>query len=137
MKKGTFTIIVLAVTCLSFVIAGTLIAADLTDEIVIEHDSYKKDKKGPVKLSHKKHVEEYKAACDACHHEYEDGKNVWTEKDPVKKCIECHDSAESKDKVKKLQIAFHKNCKSCHKEANKDGKEAPEKKCNDCHEKKS
>lgn len=138
MKKGILTIIVLAITCLSFVVAGTLIAADLPDEVVIEGDAYKKDKKGPVKLTHKKHSTDYKAACDDCHHDYKDGKNVWTATDPVAKCVECHDPEKSVDKVKKLQTAFHNNCKSCHKQVNKkEGKTAPEKKCNDCHEKKS
>ena len=137
MNKGILTKIILALTCLLFMVAGTLIAADLPDDIMIDGDTYKKDKRGPVKLSHKKHSVDYKAACDDCHHEYKDGKNVWTATDPVKKCTECHDPAKSEGKVKKLQTAFHNNCKGCHKEANKEGKEAPAKKCNDCHEKKS
>ena len=137
MTKRVLTLIILAITCLSFAVAGTLIAADLPDEVIIEGDSYAKDKKGPVKLSHKKHSVEYKVACDDCHHDYQDGKNVWTAEAPVKDCVECHDPAESVGNVKKLQTAYHNNCKKCHKQVNKEGKEAPAKKCNDCHEKKS
>ena len=135
MKKGLLTFIVLAMTVLLFAAVGVLTAADVPEEIIIEGDSYKKDIKGPVKLSHQKHFAEYGAACDECHHEYQDGKNVWTASDPVKKCSECHDYEEHKGEVKKRQTAFHNNCKDCHKDAKKLGKEAPTTKCNDCHEK--
>ena len=92
-------------------------------------------RKGPVKLTHKKHSADYKVACADCHHEYKDGKNVWKEGDPVKKCSACHDANEKKDKADKLQNAYHKNCKDCHKKAVEEGKvkDAPFKKCNDCH----
>jgi hypothetical protein len=135
MKKGLLTLIVLGMTGLSFIATGALIAADIPDEIIIKGDSYKKDTKGPVKFSHKKHSTEYKAACDECHHDYKDGKNVWTAMDPVKKCSECHDYEESKGEMKKRQTAFHNNCKTCHKQAKKGGKEAPDTKCDDCHQK--
>jgi len=37
----------------------------------------------------------------------------------------------------KLQNAYHKNCKTCHKTLAKEGKKSgPFKKCNKCHEKK-
>lgn len=136
MKKSILILIVLAITGISFIAVNTLIAADLPDEIVIEGDSYKKDKKGPVKLSHLKHSVDYKVACDDCHHDYQDGKNVWTATDDVKKCSECHDYNAHQGNVKKLQTSYHNNCKNCHKEANKEGKEAPAKKCNGCHAKK-
>jgi hypothetical protein len=122
-----------------FLTVGALIAADVPDEIVIENKGYEKDKKGPTKLSHKKHHEVYKAACTDCHHEFKDGKNVWKEGDPVQKCIACHDPLEKKGKVMKLQNAYHRNCKNCHKAYIKDHPEskAPYKKCTGCHEKKS
>jgi hypothetical protein len=128
-------------TGLVFFSVGTLIAAEqvVPDEVTIENTGYKKDKKRPVKLGHKKHSTDKKygpVKCVDCHHEYTDGKNVWKEGDPVKKCAECHDPKKNtkKDgaKVMKLQNAYHRNCKNCHKKE----KKGPFKKCNECHVKK-
>jgi hypothetical protein len=116
---------------------GVLTAADVPDDVTIENEGYKKDKKGSVHLSHKKHGSEYGAVCTDCHHDYKDGKNTWKEGDPVKKCIDCHDPNKSVGEKKKLQLAFHDDCKECHKEAKKAGKDnGPTTKCNDCHAKK-
>jgi len=103
------------------------------DEIIIENQGYENDRKKPVKLRHKKHSEEYEIACDSCHHVYQEGRNVWKEGDSVEKCAVCHDPAEDQDKIIKLQSAFHKNCRDCHKEVTQEGREAPYKKCTDCH----
>jgi len=123
---------------LVFFSVGTLIAAEqvVPDKLEIENKGYKKDKKRPVLFSHKKHSTEYKVACADCHHVYKDGKNVWKEGDHVDKCSKCHDlnksTEENGEKVMKLQNAFHRNCKNCHKEK----KKGPFKKCNECHVKK-
>ena len=103
------------------------------DEIIIENQGYENDKKKPVRLSHKKHAEEYGIACDSCHHVYQEGENVWKQGDPVAKCVACHDPVEDQDNVIRLQSAFHNNCRNCHKEISQEGKEAPYKKCTDCH----
>ena len=95
------------------------------------NEVYKSDKKGPVELSHAKHVKEYEAVCTDCHHEYKDGVNVWKEGDAVKKCVSCHDPEKTQDKAAKAQMAYHNNCKDCHKNSGKDT--APSSKCNDCH----
>jgi len=102
-------------------------------EIIIENQGYENDRKKPVKLSHKKHSEEYEIVCDSCHHVYQEGRNVWKEGDSVEKCSVCHDPAEDQDNVIKLQSAFHNNCRNCHKEISQEGREAPYKKCTDCH----
>ena len=141
MKKRFLGVLTIILTGLLFLCVGALTAADKTDspdEVTIQNKGYKSDKKGPVKLTHKKHNEEYKVACNECHHEYKDGKNVWKEGQPVKKCGECHNPKKKEGKTKKLQIAYHKNCKNCHKDLVKQKKsdKAPFKKCNDCHEKK-
>ena len=56
-----------------------------------------------MKLTHKKHAADYKVKCADCHHEYKDGKNVWKDTDPVKKCSVCHDPEEKKGTADKLQ----------------------------------
>ena len=140
MNKKLLTLVTVVFTGLLFLTVGALIAADVPvpDEVTIENKGYKKDKKGPVKLTHKKHSEEYKVACADCHHDYKDGKNVWKDTDPVKKCSECHNPLKKEGKVKKLQNAYHRNCKNCHKAYIKDhpDSKAPYKKCTKCHQKK-
>jgi hypothetical protein len=141
MKKGIWSLGFVVLIALMFFTVGALMAGDKTtapDEVTIENTGYKSDKKPPVELHHKKHHEVYKVACTECHHEYKDGKNVWKQGEPVKKCAECHDPKKKKGKVLKLNLAYHKNCKNCHKKVvEKDStKKAPFKKCNDCHKKK-
>lgn len=136
MKKSILTLMIVLISGILFVGVG-VVAAGAPPVFPIENDGYKKDKKGPVSLSHKKHAKEYGLACADCHHVYEDGKNVYKEGDPVQKCSECHDFKKKQGKAMKLQNAYHRNCKDCHKAANKEGKKAPFKKCNDCHAKKA
>jgi hypothetical protein len=132
MNKTRLRLIMAVVfTCSIFLAVGILTAADAPDVIMIEN-KYKSDKKPAVKLTHKKHNVDYKVKCDECHHVYKDGKNTWKEGDPVQKCVACHDPEEKKGNADKLQLSFHKNCQTCHKELK--GKEAPWKKCNDCHQ---
>jgi hypothetical protein len=138
MDKKLLTLLTVVVAGFLFLSVGALTATDVPDEIMLENEGYAKDIKGPVKLTHKKHSEDYKVACTDCHHVFKDGKNVWKEGDPVQKCSECHDPKGKDPKVLKLQNAYHKNCKDCHKALQKEGKPTgPFRKCNDCHEKKS
>ncbi len=142
MSKKFATVLVGVFTAAVFLTGGILTSQGtetqtVPDEVIIEN-SYEKDKKGPVTLTHKKHTE-YKVkdkliACAECHHVYEDGKNVWKEGVHVDKCSHCHKENAEKGEPMKLQNAFHKNCKDCHKELGTD--KAPFKKCNDCHAKK-
>jgi len=145
MKKHVISIIFVALIGLVFIAVGTLTAtekrSDAPDEIMLKSKGYKKENYGPIHFSHAKHQNEYKnpekknIACSECHHDYDKkGKNIWKDTDPVKKCGECHDPKKSDGKKKKLQLAFHNNCKDCHKDAVKAGitKEAPYKKCADC-----
>jgi class III cytochrome C family protein len=137
MKRKFLSLLLVVFTGLLFLTVGALTAADVPDEVNIENQGYKSNKKGPVKLSHKKHSADYKIACADCHHDYKDGKNVWKEGDPVKKCGDCHDPKKKQGKTMKLKNAYHKNCKNCHKDLGKAGKPTgPFKKCNDCHAKK-
>ena len=103
--------------------------------IAIYNQSFREHKKVPVILSHKKHFTEHNILCTECHHDYKDGKNVWVKTDPVKSCDTCHDPEQDKEEVKKLQTAYHTNCKNCHKELVESGKseDAPYKSCSGCH----
>ena len=137
MRKRILFLGVVIISVAMFAGAGILIATDVPDELSIADKAFPKFKKGPVKLTHKKHVADYKLACTECHHVYKEGKNVLKKGDPIQKCSACHDPKKSEGKVKKLMLAFHKNCQGCHKELQKAGKDTgPTKKCNDCHAKK-
>lgn len=144
MKRGIWSLGFVVLIAFMFFTVGALKAGDKTtppDEVIIQNEGYKKDKKPPVKMSHKKHTEEYKVACTECHHEYKDKKNVWKKGEPVKKCAECHSPLKTVKKegtkIYKLNLAYHKNCKNCHKKVvEKDSnKKAPFKKCSNCHKK--
>lgn len=143
MKNRKLTILATISSCLLFMLAGTLTVAKeeqpVPDKIILEGEGYKSDRKGPVDFSHLSHIEDYEVSCKECHHLYKDGKNVWEEGDPVKKCSSCHSPLESKGNVKKLSIAFHENCKTCHKKAVAEGisEDAPYKSCYHCHERES
>lgn len=110
---------------------------EIPEEIVINNKGYKTNRKGPVSFAHLDHAENYDVACNECHHEYEDGKNMWEEGDYVNQCVECHDANESDDEVKNLRLSFHKNCKTCHKKAAEEGisEDAPYRTCRGCHKK--
>ena len=105
----------------------------LPSEIRLQSPLWDNHTRGAVTLTHEKHVEEYKIACDSCHHVYQEGKNIWKQGDSVKKCVSCHDPIEAQGNVIKLQSAFHKNCRDCHREMSQEGREAPYRKCTDCH----
>ncbi len=109
-------------------------ASEIIDEIIIDNKGYAQDKKGPVKFSHGRHFKEYNVECAQCHHQYENGKNVWKPGDIVKKCVVCHNQIEEQGGILKLDRAYHDNCRSCHSEVSKEGKEAPYRKCSSCHE---
>ena len=137
MKKRILLLGAVILSIVLFTGVGILIATDCPGEISIKSDAFTKYKKGAVKFSHTKHHADYKIACTECHHVYKDGKNVFKEGDPVQKCSECHDALKSQGKVKKLMLAYHKNCQGCHKQLAKAGKKTgPTRKCNSCHEKK-
>jgi hypothetical protein len=125
--------------CLSSVPVASLKAAEtqeVPDEIFIENNVYRPDRKGFVQFSHLEHAEGYVESCEACHHEYKDGQNIWHEGQPVKKCVTCHDPSKRQGNARKLNIAFHKNCKGCHRKlAREGGTEAPYRQCTDCHAK--
>ena len=107
------------------------------DTIVIDNDVYEKDRKGPVIFPHKKHARDYKILCWECHHEYDDGDNIYSPWDTTLACSDCHDPDEKMDTVVKLQTAYHLSCKKCHEERKIYGDEPfAYRKCNRCHENK-
>ena len=129
-----------------FMAAGLYAGSTVQDVIKMENDY--PHKKGIVTLTHKKHVEEYKATCGECHHDDKAQPLDLKEGDNVQKCIECHSKPGERPKGKgapklskseKLQYhaeAMHANCKGCHKAYNKKNKtKAAPTTCTKCHPK--
>jgi len=107
-----------------------VVAADqqAPDTITIKDSLWTAHTKAPVTFTHKKHAEEYKIACDECHHKYENGKNVWKQGNPVQKCDACHNEPTIEGEKKlppdqqklNLKLAFHGNCQGCHQKLKKE-----------------
>ncbi len=118
------------------------VAARDTEEyenyMLIQNDAYPNRKLGPVKFTHDTHWEDYGIYCEDCHHDYVDGENVWTEDDEARPCISCHKPDKPQGTVYKLATAYHKSCRTCHRDMNDGGEEeyAPFK-CYSCHERKT
>ena len=132
MGKRFVTVLAVVGLMVSVALMGLSGAAEqkAPDVIDLQSSLWKEHTKGPVNFHHKKHSEEYKVACDSCHHVYKDGKNTYKEGDKVQKCQECHNEPTitgekklSPDKQKlNLKLAFHENCQGCHKEMKKKDK---------------
>ena len=102
---------------------------NIPEEIMIFNKGYRRKVHGPVRFTHLAHIEDYGIECTECHHTYRNGKNVWKEGDPVKKCIACHSPVKKQGKnVPRLVFAYHFKCKNCHRE-----NESGPIKCKDCH----
>ena len=132
MKKKIFFSLGSAV--LFFFLAAALNAGTtVSDVIKMENKAYSEHKRSIVEFSHKKHAEEYGAACGDCHHD-DKGKPLTDLKagDSVQSCIECHKTPGEKPKGKdapkltktqELEYhaeAVHENCRECHKKFNKE-----------------
>lgn len=125
--------ILVASAFITFIGVNYLLASDeqeMPGIIVLDQEMCDKNSQGPVEFSHLSHAEDYELSCGECHHDYMDSKNTWKKGDWVNKCVECHDPCKSDGNVKKLKMAFHKNCIGCHRKINND---APFRKCKDCH----
>jgi hypothetical protein len=106
------------------------------DVIVLDKDDFAKRRKGPVRFEHMKHARDYNISCWDCHHEYEDGKNVWSPWETTLQCADCHDPETKEGNIVKLQTAFHLCCKTCHEKRKIFGDNPlAYRKCNTCHEK--
>ncbi|MFO7987789.1 MAG: cytochrome c3 family protein [Desulfatiglandaceae bacterium] len=88
----------------------------------INYEGYPRNFKGPVPFSHQAHKS---VMCMKCHHT---GDYI--------QCGECH-MMETEDEVVKLNWAFHRSCRGCHKELAEENPEskAPDRKCSGCHAK--
>jgi cytochrome c553 len=143
-------LLVMSVVAIATLFLSSSVFAAAADVIKMQTKGYEKHEKGIVEFTHKKHVEEYKAACGDCHHDAK-GKPLANLKpnDKVQSCVECHKKPGEKPKGKdapKLSKkesleyhaeALHENCQGCHKAFNtKNNSKAAPTTCVKCHPKK-
>ncbi len=145
MKKNLLIIAIVAMASL-FLAAGIYAGTAFVDNIKMENKIYSAHTKGIVDFSHKKHTEDYKAACGECHHDASNKPLALKAGDNVQGCAECHPkpglAPKGKDApqlsaAEKMQYhaeALHGNCIDCHKKYNteKGVKNAPTA-CTKCH----
>ena len=128
-------------------VAGTMIYAQDTNdppeipgEIIINNPGYPKDTKGAVTFPHRDHSQKYnfKYSCHTCHHVFQDGKNIWTDQDPVQGCAECHRYDTEEGQARPLLKAYHGNCRECHLALiyQDMARGVPYSKCEGCHQEK-
>jgi hypothetical protein len=139
--KGWLRLTFIMIFCVFVSISGSALVSKADeiegDLITIDNGDYKKDRKGPVRLTHRKHALDYKVPCWDCHHDFKEGgaQNIWSPWGEIKMCMDCHDPLKKQGKAVNLQKAYHLNCKGCHLTLEKQDKKAgPSKKCAGCHE---
>jgi hypothetical protein len=111
--------------------------SEIPVEIVINNQGYPQDKRAPVRFPHQDHAKSARTdfSCDMCHHDYQNGKNIWTKQDPVKRCAECHPYEKKEGQPRSLRFAYHANCRGCHMSLiyQNIARGMPAQKCEDCH----
>ena len=137
---GFSKIWLIVILCVSIGIIFTLKAGVTEmhefDVIILDKNDFPKRRKGPVRFEHRKHALNYNVSCWDCHHEYEDGKNIYSPWNSTLQCADCHDPETKEDNIVKLQTAFHLSCKTCHEKEKIFGDNPlAYRECNRCHEK--
>jgi hypothetical protein len=148
MKRKLLTIILATGVAALFVSASLYAGTEVFDVITMDYNKYTKRKYIPpkynvFKFTHKIHMEEYEISCGECHHD-ENNKPLDLEiGDIVQQCDECHNimekTKENKRDIMVLENAIHENCRTCHKQINKEAGDPKGKKgpgpisCSKCH----
>ena len=148
MKKKILLFTLIMCFTSMFIVISLFAGSTIKDVIKMEDKTYKEHTKGIVEFQHKKHAENRKLECGACHHDDKGKPLTLKAGDNVAQCITCHKIAGEKPKgqdapkltpaeqLKYHAEAMHKNCKTCHTEYNKKNntKAAPTT-CTGCHPK--
>ena len=100
----------------AFSLAGVFAQEDM---IVVDNAVFENPKRPPAVFRHDDHNELAGIEdCNRCHHVYEDGKLLEEESSEDQRCADCHEMKDS-GRTPGLMLAFHTNCKSCHREQKK------------------
>lgn len=135
MKDMKFNCIRVLMITLATVIAltGSVLIAQEDKMILDSSKSSKKRGRPVVTFPHNQHIGAG-LDCKACHHIYQNGKNILDESqlaagNPDIRCSKCHGS-----KLRlNLQQAFHDQCLGCHVSYQKEKKKTGPRYCGECH----
>ncbi len=86
-----------------------------------------KERKSAVTFHHYQHQNIQGVTCKTCHHKMVEGKTP-------RACFECH-QCKKQGKIPSARMAFHKNCRGCHRTMKKEGKKTGPTTCSGCHPK--
>lgn len=126
MKRVKLTAILILV--LAFAAAGLALAQD--DNMVINSKALGQHTRPLVKFPHAKHSDKL-ADCTTCHHDFAPNGNRGSSEGQF--CSECHSAQPTARNSVSLVMAFHKQCKECHRYAAGKGQPAGPVMCGDCH----
>ena len=89
------------------------------DMVKIENEIFGSPKRPPAIFRHDEHNELAQIEeCNECHHIYENGQRLEDESSEDQRCVDCH-ALQDNGNIPGLTLAFHTNCKSCHREKKK------------------
>jgi hypothetical protein len=114
-------------------LTGSVLMAQ-EDKMILDSSKAPQKKGRPaVTFPHNRHIEAG-VDCKACHHLYQNGKNVLDESrleagNPDIRCSKCHDP---KSRLH-LQEAFHDQCIGCHVSYQNEKKKTGPRYCGECH----
>ncbi len=126
MKRVKLTAILILV--LAFAAAGLALAQD--DNMVINSKALGQHTRPLVKFPHAKHSDKL-ADCTTCHHDFAPNGNRGSSEGQF--CSDCHSAQPTAKNSVSLVMAFHKQCKECHRYAAGKGQPAGPVMCGDCH----
>ncbi len=121
-------IIIVCSIALVLVIAGTLAAQE--DRHFLESKAFDDRQRPGVVFKHLFHYE--MIDCMDCHHDYDDGENVWDMYSGKNYCSDCH-TVQGEGKVMGLMDAFHESCVGCHQKTLDQGQSTGPIMCGECH----
>lgn len=107
---------------LGFILFLLTAAVAFSNTELERHDNsdFQKPKRPGAVFEHDEHNEMAEIDdCAVCHHVYEDKKLVEDESSEDSRCSDCHSLKAGEENSISLEVAFHRQCKTCHFEKNK------------------
>lgn len=131
--KGNCIMVPVITLATVLVLTGSVLMAQ-EDKMILDSSQVPQKKgRSAVTFPHNQHIEAG-LDCKACHHVYQNGKNVLDENqleagNPDIRCSKCHGATSRRN----LQRAFHGQCIGCHVKLWKEKKQTGRRHCGGCH----
>ncbi|MCA1989015.1 MAG: cytochrome c family protein [Desulfarculus sp.] len=119
-----------AILFLALALAAAGLALAQEDNLIINSQALGEHTRPLVKFSHAKHSEKI-ADCTTCHHDFSPTGNRGSSEGQF--CSDCHSAQPTAKNSVSLVMAFHKQCKECHRFAAGKGQPSGPVMCGGCH----